>query len=369
MPAITVDPEPSSDDMATSSQEVFEAKHGKPRDSDGQNQPLLRKSRRSVRRSQYGRKSVRSFRSIRTSVGMDDEEVTASTDLFHKREELSVIFHILFPIVKNWPKENKFEKVIEILSVPFEFALGLTVPVVHYIEITDPTYVQYLWWSKYLVSIQCFLAPVFSVFCLGVAQTEMGNNFYVWELCLILGACLSVLVFFTTRKSRPPKFYLVFCVLGFFVSIFWLQIIATNLLGIIRALGEIIGISESLLGLTILAWGNSSPGLIANLAISRKGFPSMAVAACFGEPLLNLLLGFGVSYTYVILSKGENLQFQMNPTLIITFSTLIVIIVSCLIFIPLKKYKGTKYLGIFLISLFVLSSLVNILNEVLHFYV
>jgi len=157
--------------------------------------------------------------------------------------------------------------------------------------------------------------------------------------------------------------------LGFLFPFFWLQIIANNLLAIIRALGEIIGISESLLGLTILAWGNSFPGLVANLAVARKGFPSMAIAACFGEPLLNLLLGFGVSYTYVILSKGEDLAFQMNPTLIITFSTLVVVLVSCLIFVPLKKFKGTKPLGIYLISLFVLSSFINILNEILHFYV
>jgi solute carrier family 24 (sodium/potassium/calcium exchanger), member 6 len=43
----------------------------------------------------------------------------------------------------------------------------------------------------------------------------------------------------------------------------------------------------------VLAWGNSSGDLVTNLAVSRAGYPNMALAGCFGGPLFNLLIGLG----------------------------------------------------------------------------
>jgi Ca2+/Na+ antiporter len=48
----------------------------------------------------------------------------------------------------------------------------------------------------------------------------------------------------------------------------------------------------------VLAWGNSVPDLINNMAMARDGFPSMAVAACFASPLFTLLIGMGVALAY-----------------------------------------------------------------------
>lgn len=46
-----------------------------------------------------------------------------------------------------------------------------------------------------------------------------------------------------------------------------------------------------LLGLTVLAWGNSVGDLSTNMAMARKGLANMAMTACYAGPVFNLLVG------------------------------------------------------------------------------
>ena len=46
-------------------------------------------------------------------------------------------------------------------------------------------------------------------------------------------------------------------------------------------LGAAVGISPAILGVTVLAWGNSVGDLVADVVIARGGQPTMAVASCY----------------------------------------------------------------------------------------
>ena len=35
--------------------------------------------------------------------------------------------------------------------------------------------------------------------------------------------------------------------------------------------------------------------LVSNVAVAKGGYPNMAASACIGAPLLNILLGLGIS--------------------------------------------------------------------------
>lgn len=52
----------------------------------------------------------------------------------------------------------------------------------------------------------------------------------------------------------------VFAFLGFLVSAMWINAAATELVNILRTLGIIFDLSNTVLGLTLLAWGNSIGG-------------------------------------------------------------------------------------------------------------
>jgi Sodium/calcium exchanger protein len=42
-----------------------------------------------------------------------------------------------------------------------------------------------------------------------------------------------------------------------------------------------------MVGLSILAWGNSIGDLFSNIALAKQGYQQMAFAACFGGPMLS----------------------------------------------------------------------------------
>ena len=47
----------------------------------------------------------------------------------------------------------------------------------------------------------------------------------------------------------------------------------------------------------MLAIGNSVGDWVADTAVARQGKPAMGVSSCFGSPLLNDVLGLGISLT------------------------------------------------------------------------
>lgn len=83
------------------------------------------------------------------------------------------------------------------------------------------------------------------------------------------------------------------------------------------------------------------------------GYPAMAIAACFGGPMLNILLGVGLSGTYMILfdpsHKGQQLYIEMNHTLLVSGVGLFAILVGTLIVVPLNSYRMSKRVGAALI--------------------
>ena len=64
------------------------------------------------------------------------------------------------------------------------------------------------------------------------------------------------------------------------------------------------GLSDAILGLTVLAWGNSIGDMIADTSMAKRGAPRVGYSACFGGPLFNLLIGIGLPFTIQILQGG-----------------------------------------------------------------
>lgn len=55
----------------------------------------------------------------------------------------------------------------------------------------------------------------------------------------------------------PPQ---IFAFLGFLTSALWINAAATEVVNILRSLGVVFRLSNTVLGLTLLAWGNSIGG-------------------------------------------------------------------------------------------------------------
>ena len=56
--------------------------------------------------------------------------------------------------------------------------------------------------------------------------------------------------------------------------------------------GETIGITEEIMGLTILATGTSIPDLITSVIVARKGLGDMAVSSSVGSNIFDITVGY-----------------------------------------------------------------------------
>ncbi|KAG9196729.1 hypothetical protein G6011_01850 [Alternaria panax] len=237
---------------------------------------------------------------------------------------------------------------------------------------TIPTPIELRQWNRWLVIVQVFTAPFFLVLVLW-ANIEPDNPHVLFRHTLYaLVVSLGVLGFilFTTTPNRAPKWRSALCFLGFAVAIAWISTIANEVVGVLRTLGVILNMSDAILGLTIFAVGNSLGDLVADITVARLGFPIMALSACFGGPMLNILLGVGLSGCYMIVTKGEHhhekhpdqsIHFRpyhiaVSTTLVISGATLLLTLAGLLIAVPMRKWRMDKIIGWGLVALWSLST-------------
>ncbi|NXU32086.1 NCKX1 protein, partial [Thalassarche chlororhynchos] len=89
------------------------------------------------------------------------------------------------------------------------------------------------------------------------------------------------------RNPDSKKFF----VITFFGSIIWIAIFSYLMVWWAHQVGETIGISEEIMGLTILAAGTSIPDLITSVIVARKGLGDMAVSSSVGSNIFDITVG------------------------------------------------------------------------------
>ncbi|KAM0754539.1 hypothetical protein T439DRAFT_377003 [Meredithblackwellia eburnea MCA 4105] len=214
--------------------------------------------------------------------------------------------------------------------------------------------------TRWLTAVQCTLGPVFCVVSL------LSDDLKWWYpvVALLIGLLLGGFAYYCFEDHRHPG-RVVLCFVGFFVAMVWILMIVNEVVGVLQTIGHIFGLSDAILGLTIFAMGNSLGDLVANATVARMGFPSMAIAACFGGPMLNILLGVGLSGSYLIFTNGGTpLHVPMSRTLVVSGAGLLVVLLSTLVAVPLNGYMMSERMGWSLIAAYVCVLSINIGVEV-----
>ncbi len=235
-------------------------------------------------------------------------------------------------------------------------------------------------WNRWLVSTQIFTAPFFIVLIVWANTSDPLNAHALLKpslYALLASLILFALLLFTTSSTTPPRHRYLLCFLGFAVSVAWISTIASEVVGVLKAVGVILNISDAILGLTIFAVGNSLGDLVADITVAKLGHPVMALSACFGGPLLNILLGIGLSGLYMTVTDGEHrherhpgrpmkykpYQIEVSTTLIVSGATLLVTLVGLLVVVPWNGWRMDRRIGWGLIALWGVSTVGNLVVE------
>jgi sodium/potassium/calcium exchanger 6 len=237
-------------------------------------------------------------------------------------------------------------------------------------------------WNRWLLIIQLFLAPQFILLAIYLqAPTDLEPRWLLRSslICLVVSLVLLIPLLLTTTPTHKPRMYhTILSNAGFIVSVAWISTVASQVVDSLKALAVICNMSHAIMGLTIFAVGNSLGDLVANVTLAQLGRPVMALSACFGGPLLNILLGIGLSGSYILISGAErrhekhpdkHLRFktfhiEVERTLIISGFTLLLTLVGLMIAVPLNKFQFGKRIGWCLIALWTISTIINVAIEV-----
>lgn len=136
-------------------------------------------------------------------------------------------------------------------------------------------------WNRWLVALQILTGPLFTTFIVWAKYMDQPVKVLAEMVlyCLLGSLVVLALLLLSTTPDQKPKYHFLFCYLGFIISIAWISTIAEEVVGVLKAVGVILGMSEAILGLTVFAVGNSVGDLVADITVARLGFPVMALYA------------------------------------------------------------------------------------------
>uniref|UniRef100_UPI00398F81A5 mitochondrial sodium/calcium exchanger protein isoform X2 n=1 Tax=Pristiophorus japonicus TaxID=55135 RepID=UPI00398F81A5 len=273
----------------------------------------------------------------------------------------SILLDSLNPIdLQKWRRKHLPWKIFKCLKLPIEILLRICIPVV------DSDQEDHNWKRP----LNCLQIITGSLVCILTFKSGyyglllIYGQFPVWALVLLITLILAALIFFTTKNEEPPKYHCVFSFLGFLFSIVLINTVATEIVNLLRAFGIIFNLSNTVLGLTLLAWGNSIGDLFSDITIARQGYPRMAIAACFGGIIFNMLFGIGLSSLFQMPYNNNVLEIKHDGLLDwILVGSLGLSLIMSFIFIPVQGFKLKRLYGIILVVYYIMFVVVALLTE------
>lgn len=179
----------------------------------------------------------------------------------------------------DWRNGDCLDKFMFFVELPFNYLRRFTIPISCDVE-----------YNKFVAMMHPILTPVFCMWQYYRSQgqgelyfldVELFPDFKLIYIFLGLGFVLSILIFFSSHRTKMPEYDIIFAIFGFFMSIWWIKITADYVMNILNLIPLVSGLRTDFLGLTLLAWGNSLGDYFANSALAKKGYGVTAVTGCF----------------------------------------------------------------------------------------
>ncbi|KAL8193302.1 hypothetical protein R6Q57_026883 [Mikania cordata] len=207
-------------------------------------------------------------------------------------------------------------------------------------------------WCKPFAVISVVLAPIMLALILNSQQEEMGSkaSMVICFVALVIGIALGSCTFACTSCTMAPqKCLFLWHASGFIMSVTWTYITAEELVSLLESLGTIVGMNPSVLGLTVLAWGNSLGDLATNVAMAMHDGPDgarIAITGCYAGPVFNVFVGLGFSFVIACwMDYPKSYLVPADPYLCETVGFLIGGLLWALVVLPNREMRLDRTLG------------------------
>ena len=240
---------------------------------------------------------------------------------------------------------RRFALASTLLHAPLEVCRRATIPS------SDPRR-----WNRFYAAANAALTPPILIrFAAAKATTLTGATdpppWPPWAF--VFCAATAATTFATTRYDAPPSWWRHALAPAFAASVVWISGAAAELLASVAALGGGLGISPAVLGVTVLAWGNSAGDLVADVVVARSGEPMMAVAACYSGPLFNAMVGLGLAFSDATAKTApEPLPLPAHDAVTASFAFLFVSLVGSVAHVARRDFWMSKGFGWSLVAFY-----------------
>ncbi|KAM6308226.1 sodium/potassium/calcium exchanger 1 [Aegotheles albertisi] len=161
------------------------------------------------------------------------------------------------------------------------------------------------------------------------------------------------------RNPDSKKFF----VITFFGAIIWIAVFSYLMVWWAHQVGETIGISEEIMGLTILAAGTSIPDLITSVIVARKGLGDMAVSSSVGSNIFDITVGLPVPWLLFSIINGLSPVAVSSNGLFCAIVLLFLMLLFVIISIATCKWKMNKLLGLTMFGLYFVFLIISVMLE------
>ncbi|XP_072258716.1 sodium/potassium/calcium exchanger 1 isoform X2 [Pyxicephalus adspersus] len=191
---------------------------------------------------------------------------------------------------------------------------------------------------------------------LGWPDTKRKQITYLFLLPIVVPLWLTV----PDVRSPKSRKYFVFTFMG---SIMWIAIFSYLMVWWAHQVGETIGISEEIMGLTILAAGTSIPDLITSVIVARKGLGDMAVSSSVGSNIFDITVGLPVPWLLFSMFNGFSPVAVSSNGLFCAIVLLFLMLLFVIFSIAACKWKMNKFLGFTMFTLYFVFVIVSVMLE------
>lgn len=183
------------------------------------------------------------------------------------------------------------------------------------------------YYVRSLVALSLALSPTWFAYYLwrnnDIVVFGHAAYYVYWAVLLLIAAAFARFapVQVQDLHQLSPYISVPIALYGFAMAATWIDTIADALVSLLNFIGVLLSIPSSVLGLTLLAWGNSMSDLSANVTMARKGLANMAITACFAGPVFNILVGLGLGFSSLAAQTGQSeRQVTLSPSVVTGFA-------------------------------------------------
>mmetsp|Transcript_45480 Transcript_45480/g.131677 ORF Transcript_45480/g.131677 Transcript_45480/m.131677 type:complete len:611 (-) Transcript_45480:215-2047(-) len=178
---------------------------------------------------------------------------------------------------------------------------------------------------------------------------EDGNkkDMVYWVLTVPIVFIL-VLTVPDVRRDGWRKYY----PLTFVMSILWIAMFTWAMVWFCGVIGTTAGISDSILGMTIIAAGTSVPDMLTSMIVAREGHGDMAVSSSIGSNIFDVTVGLPVPWLIFNAVKGRHVTI-VNTGLEISVMILLAMLGITIGTIMCHGWSMTRMMGASMMVLYI----------------